>query len=217
MPNARLHAIILVIESCPMCVQIQKETNPARLRKILSPRTTERCLEVPRGQRRWVGGLGDVSRATVAVGIAIGITVGVPVPVGISIAIGVSIGVAIRAVDGPALVSPEILRSVCRAITHSTLLCHVHLGLARLVVFRPDGGHEIDEEAEYVEEVYECNDPLEHCGDIVLRRFLRDAECNRERHLDEDEEELDPEAVPQDGMFAEVYPEPLVFPADENC
>jgi len=46
--------------------------------------------------------------------------------------------------------------------------------------------------------------------------LLGDAECNGETDFDNDEGELDPEAVPQDGVLTEVDAEALVFPTDED-
>lgn len=179
-------------------------------------------LEIARGKGRGLGGLGDV-RWAVAVGESVG---AVGVPVGIAIrAVGISvcaIGIAIAMSMTIAVrisVSTEVLPSVGSSIAHAAhaaLLCHIHLRLPRLVVLRPDGRHEIDEEAEHVEEVDKGNDPLQHRRCVVLLLSLRHAERDSKTQLHEDEEELDPEAVAQDGVLAEVYAQTLVFPADED-
>lgn len=115
-------------------------------------------------------------RWAVAVGESVG-AVGVPVGIAIravGIAIGMSVTIAVRI-----SVSTEVLPSIGSGIAHAAhaaLLCHIHLCRPRLVVLRSDGRHEIDEEAEHVEEVDECNDPLQYRRCVVLLLSLRHAE-----------------------------------------
>lgn len=122
---------------------------------------------------RWAVAVGEsVGAVGVPVGIAIravGISVGA---IGIAISMSVTIAVRIS-------VSTEVLPSIGSGIAHAAhaaLLCHIHLCRPRLVVLRSDGRHEIDEEAEHVEEVDECNDPLQYRRCVVLLLSLRHAE-----------------------------------------
>ena len=182
---------------------------------------SELHLEVPRGERRGLGRLRDV-RWNVTVSITVG-AVGVSIGM---VAVG-AVGVAIGAISVPVSVgitvpiripvSTEVLPTVGRSIAHAALFDRdIHLRLPRLVVLRPDGGHEIDEEAEDVEEVDECDDPLQHGCGVVLLLVLRHAECDGQAELHQDEEQLDPEAVAEHGRLAEVHAQPLVLPADED-
>lgn len=76
--------------------------------------------------------------------------------------------------------------------------------------------HEVDKEAQHVEEIHKRDSPLQNRRRIVVLSATHDAEPDSERDLDDDEGELDPEAEPQHAVLAEVDPEPLVLPADED-
>lgn len=59
----------------------------------------------------------------------------------------------------------------------SLLKGYFHFGLMTLVVLCADSGHEVDEEAQDVEEENEGDDPFEHCGDILFALIVADAKC----------------------------------------
>lgn len=47
--------------------------------------------------------------------------------------------------------------------------------------------------------------------------ITKHTECNCESQFDEYESELDPEAIGEDVVFAVVYSETLILPADKDC
>ena len=97
-----------------------------------------------------------------------------------------------------------------------------HVDLLR--IFRPlsvrfgglRDGPEVDNEAEDVKGENQTDDPFED-GALVLVVFEeKRAEDNGKYSLDDDEDELDPEAEAKFAMLAVLDPEPLIFPACED-
>ena len=77
-------------------------------------------------------------------------------------------------------------------------------------------GPEVDHEAEDVKGEDQADDPFED-GALVLVVFEeKRAEDSGKYSLDDDEDELDPEAETKFAMLAVLDPEPLVFPACED-
>ena len=86
-----------------------------------------------------------------------------------------------------------------------------------LVVLSADRRQKVDEEAKDVEEVDETYSPLQHGRSIPLILLRADGKRNGKRDLEDDEGELDPEGVAQDGLLAEVDAQALVLRTYEDC
>jgi hypothetical protein len=80
---------------------------------------------------------------------------------------------------------------------------------------RPHCRNEIDGETPYIESVDESNDPFNYRSRVVVCAVAKDAKCDGETELDEDEGEFDPEGNAEDTVLAVVNAETLVFPANE--
>lgn len=93
---------------------------------------------------------------------------------------------------------------------------HIHLSRVTLVALAADRRHEIDEEAEDVEEVNKRDGPLQNRCGVPLFLFTADAEPDREAHFDKDKGQFDPKARSEDAVLAEVDTQALVLPADED-
>ena len=108
--------------------------------------------------------------------------------------------------------------TVVRAISAPILFGHGHLIPKALkdVVFRLDAGQQVQQEAEDVSREDEGDDPLQHRGHVPAGLVSRDPERDRQRHLDQDEGQLEPERGPQNAVVAVVDPEPLVLGTDEH-
>jgi hypothetical protein len=137
------------------------------------------------------------------------------------VAVGVTVGVAVHvAVDmghRGGLVA-EVLLAVGIVGHHpgAALFSDLHLGLVALVVLCPDGGEEVDGEAEDVKGVDEGDDPLENGSDVAVLCLLRDTEDDAQADFNDDESKLDPERVGEDRVLAVVDTQALVLPADED-
>lgn len=105
------------------------------------------------------------------------------------------------------------------------LLCVLRLRIVTLpqrreaIVLRPgvDRWEEVEDEAPHVEDVDECNNPLEDGGSIAMVSVAFHSEANDEADFDEDEGHLDPERCPEDSILTVVDPQSLVLCVDEDC
>ena len=75
---------------------------------------------------------------------------------------------------------------------------------------------QINDEAKDVEGEDQTNDPLENSPDIIALPIKHVAEDDRQRDLNDDEDEFDPEGEPEDAVFAVFDTQTLVFPAGED-
>lgn len=117
-------------------------------------------------------------------------------------------------------------RSVHRSSHHIALRLRIHRHLIILLpqrrresvvlMSRLHSRQEINNKAPDVEDVDQAYRPLQYCCAVVVSLVAHYAECNGKGQLDEDEGELDPEGVGEDGVFAVVDSEALVFGADED-
>lgn len=103
------------------------------------------------------------------------------------------------------------------------ILCHARFRVVVLLdnreaILRPlrmCRREEIDNEAPYIDDVYQRDDPLKDGAHIVVFPVLLNAKADSKTNFDKDESKLDPEASAEDAVFAEVNAETLVFCADE--
>ncbi len=106
----------------------------------------------------------------------------VPVAIRVKIRARLSTAIAVGVARVCGLAA-EVLLALCRVVScwphgglSAAFLGHLHLGLVALVVLGAHGGQEVDEEAEDVPRVDECDDPFEYSGYVVVVVQLGDAE-----------------------------------------
>jgi len=75
---------------------------------------------------------------------------------------------------------------------------------------------EIVEEGQQIEGENKGDSPFQDGGGVVFIFEIAGAEGDGEGDFDEDESKLNPKGVAEDGVFAEMDSESLVFPADKD-
>jgi hypothetical protein len=161
-------------------------------------------LEIPRRNRCGLSWLGISFCCVAHVAVAVGET--------ICSAVGVAIRMSIRRVSvhrRGARVPTEVLSVLSGTIAsapHATLLSMLHLRLVGVFVIHvmAQQGQEVHVEAEDVEAVEECYDPLKHSRNVPDMHLGAHAERDAHADFDNDEGELDPEGNAQDGVLAIV-------------
>lgn len=74
----------------------------------------------------------------------------------------------------------------------------------------------VDDKTPHIDDIDQCDDPLDDGAGIVLLLELCDSKSDRKTNFNEYEGELDPKARAQDAVFAEMDTEALVLGADED-